>query len=532
MIKENNFDIKNTLKILLLSFITALLPIIIFISSPHIMIMGIFGDLFVPLEVGYRTLQGQVPHKDFHTSIGPLYVYMQAWPWMFFKNHDPNTWLMANLPVLLILIVGMISIQRKMHWLWIVFSLTILSYIAMTPQMSGRIDLEINHLANYNRACWALLGLSFFILWPHKKIYLFEGLLLGVILSALFFIKVSFFLPLFLSCFFFLLFKKYRLPVILSFIFFGFSILVSHFYFGIFLPYMADIHMAIKASESVSRLDKLFLNALSNYAIMIFVPFVFIYLYFAENFKLKLIVQKYFENLSFILFMFFVSFVASSQVHDLFVPTFWIIALFCVIKMEFKNLRILSFIVLVMSSILFINEGRGLIMHFYLANLSDAEKEKMNFYPVPIKNSNSKIYLFIKNNNNPDHIPLYFEDRLQLLTPPEYYKIFKDTLSSLNEDFKGISYLDLNFSNPWPYLLQTESPKGWISWAHYGRSLSKESHPDWDNVFVKDRLFFISKIQRDIQRQRMLIPTYMEELEKRGAKLVGENDHYYFYMIK
>lgn len=171
------------------------------LCSQGLVVFRYVQDTFVTFDAMWRAAAGEVPHIDFPTPIGQAYY----WPFAILaKLHDVGvtTVLRANVLVAAVaLLACALTLPRRTSPL--VFSLAVLTIAttAITPRdLDGGID-SFSFLAPYNLWSFAfILVVPFLALLPAREAAIrgrdaFEGLVLGLVLGILYYLKLTFFLP-------------------------------------------------------------------------------------------------------------------------------------------------------------------------------------------------------------------------------------------------------------------------------------------------------------------------------------------------
>ena len=229
-------------------------------------------DFFILLNGAWRVFQGQVPHTDFHTPLGPMAFYPIAWVmhWLgpsldayyivqsiFFLLLTPLCWILARTrlsqPVALLysMMVGVLFIGRY-------------------PLSFDFLELGIASI--FNRNCFALILIIVLdcLFAPQGQLSKFSrnalALIVGLISSYLFFVKLNYFIAsIFLVAASFV-FQKQNIKERLAFIFIGFFsgfiavFYIMHWNWGQFLYDMTTGGIVKSQSMGQIRLSLLYPN--------------------------------------------------------------------------------------------------------------------------------------------------------------------------------------------------------------------------------------------------------------------------------
>lgn len=159
-----------------------------------------FGHDVILLYDGiYRILEGQVPTVDFHFVLGPLFFYLFI-PW--FKILGITSWAFVQTSITLGILFGcwayFISFQR-MHLLPSLIFTFIVSLMIFGTYHLGHEYSAVTYANLYNRFSYAILFIVLVeLLVPlpetSKNLEKYGGVSTGILIAALFFIKITFFL--------------------------------------------------------------------------------------------------------------------------------------------------------------------------------------------------------------------------------------------------------------------------------------------------------------------------------------------------
>lgn len=155
-------------------------------------------DIFVPLEGVIHLKHGQLPHLDFGTPVGCLYYFIQYLPTLI-APLSARTAIWSNLIVAVVAFsfTAWIAYGRLPAWLAAVTSLYT-GLVALSTRQLGEKLIIVTNNASYNRWSWAMLAVSALLLaLPHpratQRTTVIEGSVVGLLLAALFMIKITYF---------------------------------------------------------------------------------------------------------------------------------------------------------------------------------------------------------------------------------------------------------------------------------------------------------------------------------------------------
>ncbi|MCX7886073.1 MAG: hypothetical protein N3B01_02295 [Verrucomicrobiae bacterium] len=155
-------------------------------------------DTFIMLDGGWRILQGQVPHVDFYTPLGPVTLWAVALG-MWLGGATVNGLVYANVVVFLIVALWTWLIAaRRLAPLWCV-AVAIVNLFMVAGATCNFEITQVGYAAVYNRYATVVATLVLLeALLPPKnpgktRGYVFDGISTGVGLVLLFFLKLNFF---------------------------------------------------------------------------------------------------------------------------------------------------------------------------------------------------------------------------------------------------------------------------------------------------------------------------------------------------
>ncbi len=161
----------------------------------------IYGhDIFIPLDMGWRVMNGQRPHLDFMSPWGPVWFLVAALG-LTISRHSVDGIGYAN--AIVALIIGSWSFflgkSRLASFPRIILSLFLAALVA-APYSLGNLFLLSSHAMVYNRYGFALLGLALTECFAeprprdsHADGWI-GGISTGAALSLMLFLKASYFL--------------------------------------------------------------------------------------------------------------------------------------------------------------------------------------------------------------------------------------------------------------------------------------------------------------------------------------------------
>ena len=165
-------------------------------TAPAVLVSDMPMDVFIPLDAGWRTYSGQVPHIDFDTPVGRLYydVYGLVMHWF-----GPDARAVLWVPALLAPLVGAATLLASAGRIPRAIAALTATYLTMMAASPIHLDRDgLVHLASYNRIGWGLvtavlvaaaIGRSN----RTRRTDALDALLCTTLLVVLFYVKVTYF---------------------------------------------------------------------------------------------------------------------------------------------------------------------------------------------------------------------------------------------------------------------------------------------------------------------------------------------------
>ncbi|MBF0187390.1 MAG: hypothetical protein HQL50_05640 [Magnetococcales bacterium] len=165
-----------------------------------VLITAFSKDIFISLGSAWRVWNGQMPHLDFPTPVGGLYFALLHMGMQIEASAKLVTW--SNLIVLLFLVPSALWIchRRFPSWMAVLFTLAV-SLLVISPRLLDGTHEVFALVAPYNRIGWALFNLLLVaVLVPPRRRFqplpfwadALDGVIIGVLVLATFYIKISF----------------------------------------------------------------------------------------------------------------------------------------------------------------------------------------------------------------------------------------------------------------------------------------------------------------------------------------------------
>jgi hypothetical protein len=160
-------------------------------ASGHVVWVSMMsGDVFIPLDAGWRWVHGQMPHVDYHTPIGFLYAaaYGEA---MHLLGPHPRALLVV--PALAAVATALLAARLGRGRL--PDALLGCVVLALSVQITSPLHLDLAglaHLGSYNRFAGAVVGVVLLWAWTEGPRSRVDVALVAGLLWVLVFVKVTY----------------------------------------------------------------------------------------------------------------------------------------------------------------------------------------------------------------------------------------------------------------------------------------------------------------------------------------------------
>jgi hypothetical protein len=155
-------------------------------------------NLMVLLDAGWRIVNGQVPHTDFHTPVGPLtYLLVAAGMKLGGAKTNSVTWGVVLFTVMLAPVAWHIA-SKRLPWAWSSVLVIFLTVFMLSPRPLGYQIKETTYGMIYNREGYLLLVIFLIGVFlkprdPSRRTAVLEGALFGVLFALLLYCKITYF---------------------------------------------------------------------------------------------------------------------------------------------------------------------------------------------------------------------------------------------------------------------------------------------------------------------------------------------------
>jgi hypothetical protein len=486
--------------------IALLLPI-----SGRLVVSGIYKDIFVPLSAASHVLDGHLPSRDFWSPIGPLYAWLQAWPFLMFGRESAVVLVWANAPLALWAGVSCLLFSRGRLEPVAAASLAIAATIlCMSPRLPESGFMGMVHLASYNRGGWGLLAAMLPLLCGKSRPSSTEGAIAGFSIALLLMLKISFVAP---AAVIFLLAIP-RWPALLTAAIPSAVALLGLDLLGILRPYLEQIGDAALAGGSVLRLDRLPETIFVN-----FIPLATagILLLMAIRFR-----RERWNMLRMSLAL-GVLVGATLQAHDYPSLAGWL-ALIPALTLIGRTIGwegpgLLAGVLL--SASVWLSDLASIAAHRWASSqvpaVAGATVEKGNL-PIwsiaPLGRDRGLAFAGASVLTRGLDFRASFEERTSFADAGETALFFTRAAESVASVVRPEDrILDLGFTTPWPFLLDMPSLRGSPLWIHPGRTISATRDVPLERLASGATVVVLPEAERVMHLEPWTVARYRPELE-------------------
>jgi hypothetical protein len=155
-------------------------------------------DMLFNLAGAWHVFQGQVPHVDFHDPVGALNFLLTV-AGFHLIGLSPDAMLAgASLMALLLFACACIAVAPRLPLLPAVLFVLFASLLALMPANAGDLPNAYSFAMSYNRYGWSAISIIALILFMPTRARddggIIDKVVVGVLLLALFYLKVTYFL--------------------------------------------------------------------------------------------------------------------------------------------------------------------------------------------------------------------------------------------------------------------------------------------------------------------------------------------------
>jgi hypothetical protein len=155
-------------------------------------------DVAILLDGGWRIVNAQAPHTDFHNPIGPLAYMLVAFG---MKIHSPSTAAITYGTDLLFVIVmpcAWYVASRRFPWALASFFVLFTGFYLITPRPPGYAIFDTTYAMMYNREAYVLISILLVSVLVKPRATAAssewsEGIIVGLLFGLLFYCKITYF---------------------------------------------------------------------------------------------------------------------------------------------------------------------------------------------------------------------------------------------------------------------------------------------------------------------------------------------------
>lgn len=433
------------------------------------------NDLFIFLDGAYRIMDGQVPNKDFHSSLGPLAFYLPALGYALTGSLGAAMPLGMAFAVVFLGMTGAHIIGSRMRAVTGVPLAVFLLLVATVPLNPGEGIGELSFAMFYNRLGWAAVGLLLVMYLPAQQsgsrhLYL-DALCAAALTVFLLYLKVSYGLVAVAFIIFTLTGRRTWPWSTLALAMVGAAAIVIELLWGGSAGYLADVLQARDVSGDLPDLQRLTTIILQNLAD------VAVYLVFAA---LLVALRRSFRDLLFI------GFCGATGV--------------LIIEQNFQIVGILTL------------AAGGAVAAEILA--ADGERKGLHLglplllgilmLPVSVQNGMALALhsgLALANQGDPIALPALSGVHLVKLNNEGLYRNFSRYNQSIADGAAALASLDtvvervvvFDFVSPFTAGLGLTPPEGDSPWFHWGRTLDDDVYPPANEILADAKIIMEPK---------------------------------------
>jgi hypothetical protein len=148
------------------AFLIVVLIAVLLAAPGHTVSAKYLNDLMVFLDGGHRVVSGQVPHRDFHTPLGPLVSLMPAAGLLL--TGSLGAAMPAGVAFLMVLLAPIMAhvLSSRLRPVLALAMAVYLSLILAAPANLGEDPQVLSFAMFYNRICWVTLSLLLIMCLP------------------------------------------------------------------------------------------------------------------------------------------------------------------------------------------------------------------------------------------------------------------------------------------------------------------------------------------------------------------------------
>lgn len=436
------------------------------------------NDLFIFLDGAYRIVGGQVPNRDFHSSLGPLAFYLPAFGYALTGSLGAAMPLGMALATVFLGAVGAHLIGTRMRAVTGIPLAVFLLLIAAVPLNPGEGIADLSFAMFYNRLGWTAVGLLLVMYLPPKEVSGrqagLDGLCAALLTLFLLYLKASYGLVALAFLVFMATDRQARRWSLGALGATAVAVLLIEPFWRGTVTYLMDVQLAREVSGDIPDLVRLVTIALPNLADLA------VYLVFTV---LLLALRRSFRD------FLFLGFVAATGI--------------LLIEQNFQIVGILTLAagasvvaeLLARAAPAWSRQGIGAGLPLLVAIM---------MVPVTVQNGAALVLhsaLALGQQGDPITLPGFAGVRLAKLSNEGLYRNFSRYNQSLADGAAALASLDtavervvvFDFVGPFSAGLGLVPPRDDSPWYHWGRTLHDSVYPPADEILADAKIIMEAK---------------------------------------
>ncbi|WP_210204337.1 hypothetical protein [Devosia submarina] len=474
------------------------------------------NDLFIFLDGAYRIFEGQVPNRDFHSSLGPLAFYLPAFGYAITGSLGAAMPLGMGLATVFLAAIGAHLIGTRMRAVTGIPLAMFLLLIAAVSLNPGEGIADLSFAMFYNRLGWTAIGLLLVMYlppqdWSRRQTAL-DALCAALLTLFLLYLKASYGLVALAFIIFMATDRQSRPWAIAALLAIAAAILLIEPFWRGTLTYFADVQLAREVSGDIPDLVRLVTIALPNLAdIAVFLVFTL----------LLLVVRRRFRD------FLFLGFVGATGI--------------LLIEQNFQIVGILTLAagasvvaeLIARAAPPWARDGIGAGLPLLVAIM---------MVPVTVQNGAALVLhagLALGQKGEPITLPGYAGVRLAQLSNEGLYRNFSRYNQSLADGAVALASLDtevervvvFDFVGPFSAGLGLVPPRDDSPWYHWGRTLHDEVFPPADEILADAKIIMEAKAPIEVWTANGMRRVYAPYLDN-NFTLASESADWRIYVRK
>lgn len=473
----------------------------------YVNVMGFDDVLF--LDGIYRVSSGQIPHLDFKSGLGAFNFSIAALINIYFDDIITSFLYFKLFLALLSMMLATYMIRTRLNSLLGIIGLILIGLLVNVPLVDVHLqEMWISDAMYYNRFGWGLVSITalFYLddIKKHNKhLYIYDTLVLSIILIVSFYMKITYFVVIVALLSYFYLLHKRQTFIYAAIIFVLVLAAIELMYPGIHYAYFLDLYQMLLASKQSNLLglktviDRNFYTIL-NYILFLIIIFLTVKLNPDEKSKIYL-----FTTIIGLMALYLAlnnaekEMGATLQIAMIIVYTLCYNRHYKTISIKENGLLLLFIIFSITPTIWW--HGKSIVQYYH---------DTHTFYPFYYKLENSEFDTI----NRVKMVEGYYDDFKRLSRGEKPYntlhkikmnsshRVAKQSiyqshywysvldgsrrLKEVMSQYKRGKVITLSFANPFAFILQLEPVQGDTLWYHYMRNYNKKVYWPYTENFA------------------------------------------------